>query len=124
MSKILLFIEDDQVLLRMYQTLLKNHGYDVHTALNGEDGLTKAIDEHPDLILLDIRMPKMDGMTMLKKLRQNSWGKTAKIIIFTNLDATDQILKGVVENQPAYYLIKSNTKPQEMLERIKEVLET
>ncbi len=123
MRNILLFVEDDIVLQRMYQTLMKNHGYVVISAMNGEEGLRKALSEHPDLILLDLRMPKMDGMTMLSKLRQDPWGATAKVIILTNLEPTDNILKGVVENNPTYYLIKSNTKPEVVLEKVKEILD-
>lgn len=121
-KKLLLFIEDDKILLDMYRKLLLNHGYDVGTAMDGEDGLKKALQEHPDLILLDIRMPKMDGMAMLKQLRQDEWGKSAKIIILTNLDPTDEILRGVDADHPTYYLIKSNTKPDDVLEHIKEVV--
>ena len=123
MAKKLLLIEDDKIILDMYQKLLLNHGYDVHTAMDGEDGLKKALVDHPDLILLDIRIPKMDGMTVLKHLRADTWGRDAKVIILTNLDATDHILQGVVEDHPTYYLIKSNTKPEEVLDRIKEVVE-
>lgn len=123
MGKVLLLIEDDTILLNMYQKLLLNHGYNVHTATDGEDGLKKALQDHPDLILLDIRMPKMDGMTMLRHLRTDKWGKAAKVIILTNMEATDQILKEVIEGQPTYYLIKSNTNPEQVLERIKEVVE-
>lgn len=106
----------------MYQKLLTNHGYEVHTALDGEDGLKKALVDHPDLILLDIRMPKMDGMTMLKLLRADNWGKDARVIILTNLDPVDGILQGVVEDRPTYYLVKANTKSEEVLERIKEAV--
>ena len=119
----LLLIEDDKIILDMYQKLLLNHGYDVRTAMDGEDGLKKALVDHPDLILLDIRMPKMDGMTVLKHLRADAWGKDAKVIILTNLDATDNILQGVVEDHPSYYMIKSNTKPEMVLEHIKEIVE-
>lgn len=122
MAKMLLLIEDDKILLDMYQRLLLNHGYDVHTAMDGEDGLKKALEDRPDLILLDIRMPKMDGMTVLKHLRADTWGKDAKVIILTNLDATDNILQGVVEDHPSYYMIKSNTKPEMVLEHIKEIV--
>lgn len=122
MAKILLLIEDDKILLNMYQKLLSNHGYDVHTAMDGEDGLKKTLELHPDLILLDIRMPKMDGMTMLKLLRQDEWGKDAKVIILTNLDPIDTILQGVVVDHPTYYLIKASTKSDQVLERIKEVI--
>lgn len=123
MAKILLLIEDDKILIDMYQKLLLNHGYDVRIAMDGVDGLKKALEYHPDIILLDIRMPKMDGMTMLKHLRNNAWGKDAKVIILTNLDATDQILQGIVEDYPSYYMVKSNTKPEMVLEHIKEVVE-
>jgi len=119
MAKILLLIEDDGILLSMYQKFLVNHGYDVHTAMDGDEGLQKALTDHPDLILLDIRMPKMDGMTMLKLLRQDAWGKDAKVIILTNLDPTDTILQGVVRDHPTYYLVKANTKMEDVLEKIK-----
>ena len=122
MKKILLIIEDDLVLARMYQTLLQNHGYDVKTAVDGETGLKEALDIHPDLILLDIRMPKMDGMKVMHHLREDKWGKTAPIIILTNLDLSDQRLTGVVKDQPSYYLIKSNNPPDQVLEKVNEIL--
>jgi len=122
MKKILLIIEDDLVLARMYQTLLQNHGYDVKTAADGETGLKEALEIHPDLILLDIRMPKMDGMTVMHHLREDTWGKTAPIIILTNLDLTDDRLTGVVKDQPSYYLIKSNNPPDQVLEKVNEIL--
>ena len=123
MGKALLIIDDDEVFVRMYQSLLENHGYKVSTAWNGEEGLTKALHEHPDLILLDIRMPKMDGMTMLKHLRTDSWGRDARVIILSNLDANDQILRGIIEQSPSYYLLKANNRPETVLEHIKEMLE-
>ena len=122
MKKIVLMMEDDLVLARMYQTLLQNHGYDVKTAVDGETGLKEALDIHPDLILLDIRMPKMDGMTVMHHLREDKWGKTAPIIILTNLDLTDDRLTGVVKDQPSYYLIKSNNPPDQVLEKVNEIL--
>ena len=122
MVKALLLVEDDTILLEMYRRFLVNHGYEVDTALDGEEGLKKALEGHPDLILLDVRMPKMDGMTMLKLLRQDSWGKDAKVIILTNLDPIDTILQGVVADHPTYYLVKANTKMEDVLEKIREVL--
>lgn len=122
MTKTLLLIEDDKIIQNMYQKLLVNHGYDVRTAMDGEEGLKESLEYHPDLILLDIRMPKMDGMTMLKLLRQDAWGKDAKVIILTNLDPSDIILQGVVRDQPTYYLIKANTNFENVLEKIRKVL--
>ncbi|OGE06377.1 hypothetical protein A3I53_00760 [Candidatus Curtissbacteria bacterium RIFCSPLOWO2_02_FULL_40_13b] len=123
MVKTILLIEDDGILIDMYRKLLLNHGYNVNTAIDGEDGLKKALEDHPNLILLDIRIPKMDGMTVLKHLRADTWGKNAKVIILTNLDATDHILQGVVDDHPSYYMVKSNTRPEIVLEHIKEVIE-
>ena len=124
MSQTILLVEDDKVLVSMYQTLLQNHGYAVKIGYNGEEGLKIALSDHPDLILLDVRMPKMDGITMLEHLRKDLWGEKAKVIILSNLDPTDQILGSIVENHPTYYLIKSNNPPELVLEQIKEVLET
>jgi len=123
MQNRILFIEDDQILHEMYKTYLSNHGYVVQSAYDGEAGLQKALEEHPDIILLDIRMPKMDGMTMLSKLRQDTWGKDAKVIILTNLDQSDEIFRGVVADQPRYYLIKSNIKPETVLEYMEMLLD-
>ena len=124
MSQTILLVEDDKVLVSMYQTLLQNHGYAVKIGYNGEEGLKIALSDHPDLILLDVRMPKMDGITMLEHLRKDLWGEKAKVIILSNLDPTDQILGSIIENHPTYYLIKSNNPPEQVLEQIKEVLET
>jgi DNA-binding response OmpR family regulator len=118
-----LIVEDDKVLVGMYKTLLENHGFTVLTAEDGETGLFKAVEQKPDLILLDIRMPKMDGLTMMENLRRNEWGSTVPIIIFTNLDTNEDILVKVVKNMPTYYLVKSNTKPEMVLEKVQEVLE-
>ena len=122
MTKTVLLVEDDRILSGMYQKLLSNNGYVVNIATDGKDGLNLALRDHPDLILLDIRMPKMDGMTLLKNLRADEWGKAAKVIILTNLTADEQILKGVVDDHPTYYLVKSDTKPEEVLEHVKEVV--
>ena len=123
MQNKVLFIEDDEMLQRMYKTILSNNGYYVQSAYDGEEGLQKALQEHPDIILLDIRMPKMDGMTMLSKLRRDVWGKNAKVIILTNLDQNEKILRDTVDSHPTYYLIKSNIKPETVIEYISMVLD-
>lgn len=123
MAKVLLLCEDDEILRDMYQTLFKNHGYEVLTAVDGEDGLKKSLEDHPDLILLDVRMPKMDGMTVLKHLRQDKWGASVPVIMLSNLDANDEILKGIAEDHATNYLIKSNIDREEILKRIKVILE-
>jgi CheY-like chemotaxis protein len=118
----ILIVEDDKVLRGMYKKLLENHGYSVSMAEDGEEGLFKAVSEKPDLILLDIRMPKMDGLTMMDNLRKSESGKTVPIIIFTNLDTNEEMLVQIVRGMPTYYLVKSNTKPEMVLEKVKEIL--
>src|SRR3990167_4462273 len=103
--KNVLIVEDDKVLRSMYKKLLENHGYSVSVAEDGEEGLLKAVSEKPDLILLDIRMPKMDGLTMMDNLRRNEFGKTVPIIIFTNLDTNEEMLVQIVKGMPTFYLV-------------------
>lgn len=121
MKKILL-VDDDPSLLAMYKNQFKIDGFDVSVARDGEEGLKVALNEQPDLILLDIAMPKMDGMTMMKKVRLDNWGKTVPIIMLTNLDTDDKILEGIVQDQPAYYLMKDKVTPEGVSEKVKEAL--
>ena len=93
MKKILI-IEDELAYVRVLRDSLEPT-YEVSDAQDGEEGLTMAIKEKPDLILLDIRMPKMDGMTVLREIRKDAYGKTAKVILLTNLEANDDIVAQV-----------------------------
>lgn len=121
MSKILL-IDDDQNIIDLYSDRLKIDHHEVIVARNGAEGVAKAEKEKPDLILMDIIMPKMTGMTAMKKIRQAPWGKKLPIIMLTNIDTDDEILKGVTEDQPAYYLLKDNVTPDGVAARVKEAL--
>ncbi|MBI5127382.1 response regulator [Candidatus Roizmanbacteria bacterium] len=123
MTKKILVVEDDAALRKVLQDRFLNEGLTVLEAENGEVGLTVALREMPQLILLDLLMPKMDGMTMLKKLRESgNYGKTVRVIVLTNLDANDKIIQNVIQTQPTYYLIKSNVKLEEIIEKVKEVM--
>ncbi len=121
MKKVLI-VEDDLTLSKMYKTKLENYDFEATQAFDGEEGLSIALETHPDLILLDREMPKLDGLAVLEKLREDSWGKSVPVILLTNLDADDEHLKDITENNPAYYLIKANTEPWEIVEKIEEVL--
>lgn len=117
-------VEDDASLGNVLHDKLGLEGFRVLEAKDGEEGLEIALSEHPDLILLDIIMPKMDGMTMMKKLREtNAWGKSVPIILLTNLSADDEkINKAITDNEPAYYLVKANYTISDLVEKIKERL--
>src|SRR3989344_2983901 len=106
--KQILIVEDDKSLLQVLYDKLTQEGYSILSAVNGAIGLEAAQKNHPDLILLDIVLPKMDGMAMMHKLREDEWGKKVPVIILTNYDATDKRLTEIVSDQPAYYLIKAD----------------
>jgi DNA-binding response OmpR family regulator len=116
-------VEDDKPLLSVLTERFNAEGFKVISAITGEEGLDLALKNKPDLILLDIVMPKMDGITMLKKLRQDPWGKKAKVILLTNLSADENITKAVTELEPTYYLIKTDWKMDDIVERVKKTLE-
>jgi DNA-binding response OmpR family regulator len=94
MKKILV-VEDEIELLKVIESQLKDKNFEVVTATDGVEGLDAALRERPDLILLDIVMPKMDGMAMLAKLRRDSWGKNAKVILLTNLGDTEKVAEAI-----------------------------
>lgn len=122
-SKRILVIEDEQLTRQALVDELVSSGFEALEAANGEEGLNSALREHPDLILLDIVMPKMDGITVMSKLREDAWGKDVPIIMLTVLDSDDAILEKIVENKPAYYLIKKNElHAEEIVNKVKEKL--
>jgi CheY-like chemotaxis protein len=67
-------------------------------------------------------MPKMDGIAMMERLRADQWGKTVPIIILTNLDTSSNMISTILKDQPAYYLLKANTKLEDLVEKVKDVL--
>ncbi len=117
-------VEDEKSLRDVLHDKFAHEGFGVLEARDGEEGLATALREHPDIILLDIVMPKMDGLTMMKKLREaNEWGKHVPIILLTNLSADDdKIMRAITDNTPAYYLVKSNYTIEDLVEKIRERL--
>lgn len=121
MKKILI-VEDELAYLKLLNSQLTQKGYKVIEAINGQKGLEKVKSENPDLILLDIRMPVMDGMAMLNLLRKEEKGKDTKVILLTNLEPDDKIITEVVKDQPSYYFLKSDIQFNDLLDKIKELL--
>jgi DNA-binding response OmpR family regulator len=121
-KKTLLIIEDEQPLSSVLSEKFRKEKYQVLLARDGKKGLALALDKHPDLILLDIVMPQMDGLTMLKKLRKDSWGATVPVLILSNLSDSDKIEESMA--QGVYdYLIKTDWKLEEVLEKVRQRLE-
>lgn len=121
MNKKILIIEDESLISSVLSKKLTGSGFDVLTASDGEDGLEKALTENPDLILLDIVMPKLDGISLAEKYNQKKTGLKAPIIILSNLDRADKIeeskKKGVHD-----YLVKTNWSLDDVVEKIKTTL--
>ncbi len=119
----ILVVEDEEVMLNILIDNLTQAGFGhLLKANNGQEALVIALKEQPDLILLDIIMPTMDGMTMLRKLREDPRGKNAKVILLTNLTADDAITKSVIVNEPSYYLVKANYSMDDVIEKVKKTL--
>jgi two-component system alkaline phosphatase synthesis response regulator PhoP len=85
----ILVVEDDEPIRNLYTIKLQQEGYDVTSAVNGRDGLKKAEETGPDLILLDLRMPIMSGDEMLAEMRSTDWGSGIRVVILTNISKNE-----------------------------------
>lgn len=121
MKKRVLIVEDETDIREAMADYLEQHDYNVSQAENGEVGLRVALEEKPDVILLDLMMPVMDGHAMLDKLRHDSWGRDAKVVIMSAMDDVTNIgsayQTGITE-----YIIKSNASLEELAKKVREVL--
>lgn len=120
-GKKILIVDDDLTLREMYEERLKFDGYQVVGASDGEDALEKVKKEVPDLILLDVMMPKLNGIDTMKKLREDNQTKHIPIIILTALIQEIDKLKTVMTDRDGY-LIKSEQMPKEVISKVKEIL--
>lgn len=119
-AKVLL-IEDEVLILRMYEKIFSFEGFNVITAVDGIEGLEKASDEKPNLILLDIMMPKMDGLRVLEQLKANSTTKGIPVVVLTNL-SSDVVIKDAFAKGAVGYLVKSEVVNEKIVEEIKQYL--
>ncbi len=117
----ILMIEDDVFLAEIFKKRLEKVGYQVVLADNGEKGLSLAKKDKPDLILLDMILPKMNGFEVLKKLKRNKKYENIPVVVLTNL-SSKQDIKKAFELGATEYLIKFHVTPKEIIEKIKELL--
>src|SRR5260221_3947211 len=117
--KTILIVEDDKILLEMYQDKFIKEGFEVITAENGKIGLEKAITQKPDIILLDLMMPVMDGKRMLSKLREFPQFKKLPVIVLTNAGEVDNIKETQRYDNACEFLIKSNVSIDEVVQKVK-----
>ncbi|MBT4849303.1 response regulator [Candidatus Parcubacteria bacterium] len=120
-KKVLLIVEDDLALAKALVGKFSKENFQLLEAKNGEEGLKLALDKKPDLILLDIVMPRMDGISMLKELRQDDWGKGVPVIILSNLaDAQDN--SEIIQEHIVDYLIKTDWSLEDIVKKVKDTL--
>jgi DNA-binding response OmpR family regulator len=119
--KKILYIEDDPDLQKTLGDLLKSEGYEVVLALDGEIGLKLAKTERPDLILLDLILPKVHGFEVLKTLKKEEETKDIPVVTLTNLEGTEDVVKAIELGATAY-LVKAQYTPKDVLEKIKKIL--
>lgn len=116
MKKILL-VEDDPLLIDIYSTKLKQSGFEVRVVDNGEKALAAVKEQKPDLVLLDIVLPHIDGWDILQNLRSAEESKGIQIVILSNLGQKEEIAKGL-RLGAAKYLIKAHYTPSEIVQEI------
>ncbi len=117
----LLLIEDDVTLVKMYERKFTSDGYEVVIAYDGLEGLEKATKEKPDLILLDIMLPKLDGLALFKKMRSLPETFNTPVILLTNFGQEDAVFEcfklGAVD-----YLVKADVTPQQVVAKVENFL--
>jgi len=114
-------IEDEPSIRMLYETKLGLSGFTVKSAANGVEGLALIRDFAPDLILLDILMPQMNGDEMLRQLREQDWGANVRVVVLTNIsrDEAPSILRFLRIDR---YVVKAHHTPSQIVEIVREVL--
>lgn len=117
----ILLIEDDPFLLKMYATKFELEGFKVITVDDGEKGIKAILNEKPNIVILDLMLPKINGFDVLKKIKENKEIKNIPVILLTNLSQRDEVKKGLALGA-ADYLIKAHFMPSEVVVKIKNIL--
>lgn len=121
-KKSILLVEDDFFVRDIYQRKLRETGFEVHTAGDGLEGMERLKEKTPDLVLLDIFMPYMDGRDMLREMKSNPEWKDVPVILLTNFSANEGVHDGF-DLGADEYLIKSHFTPSEVTKKINDMFE-
>lgn len=114
-------VEDDNAISQMYRIKFEADGYEVQTAENGKLGLELAEKMKPDIILLDLMMPEMNGDEMLVELRKQPWGKNIKVIILTNM-GEQEVPQNIKDLGVSAFILKADMTPRQVAELVKKRL--
>jgi CheY-like chemotaxis protein len=120
-QKKILIVDDEEDMREILSDKFLTCGFSVVLAKDGEEGLRMALESHPLVILLDIAMPKMDGLQMLEKLRHDEWGNNVPVVLLTNISDMQKIDEaqklGIQE-----YMLKAEWKMAQIVDRVKEII--
>ena len=121
----ILIIEDEEILAKTIKEKLLAEGFDVFVATDGLEGVKMALSVKPDLILLDLLLPKLDGLSVLRRIRNDSWGLYANVVVLSNLSNPSDITKGVNIglNDISQYMVKTDWSLDELIVEIKKRLD-
>ena len=114
-------VEDDLAIAQMYRIKFESEGFKVETAENGKLGLALCEDMKPDMVLLDLMMPEMNGDEVLEKIRKSSWGKDMKVVILTNM-GEEEAPKAIQKLNVSAFIVKAEMTPREVAELVKSKL--
>ena len=120
MTKIAI-IEDDPVISQMYRMKFEADGFETQLAMDGQQGVALVESFNPDIVLLDLQMPVMNGDEALAIIRKSTWGKTVPVIILTNvgIEESPKSLKNLGVHS---YIVKANLTPRQVVQQVKEAL--
>jgi DNA-binding response OmpR family regulator len=121
-AKNVLIVEDEAPMLKVLTEKFSKEGFTVFEARDGKEGLEVALDKKPDVVLLDILMPTMDGIEMLKRLREDPWGKMVPVFLLTNLNDLEKISESVRIGISGY-LVKTDWKLEDVVNKVKDKLQ-
>ncbi len=122
MNKIkILLVDDDPTFLTTYQKILTKNDMDVIAAADGEEAITSAFAQKPNVIILDIDMPKKDGFAVMKELRADSWGKNVPIIIMTGKEPDDARLEQINQFGATYYFVKGSKSTEDFIATVQDL---
>ncbi len=121
-SNTVLLTDDDPMIIRMYQRKLEHDGFKVNLAFNGEEALAAVKKEKPGIILLDIMMPKMNGIDTLKALKADAGTKDIPVIILTNLGDRPEDVEKAKQLGAAEYIVKANVSLPDLVDKIKNII--
>lgn len=117
-NKTVLIVEDEKSARQALKSKIKEYGYNILEAKDGQEGLNLAFDKHPDLIILDLIMPVKSGQQLLTELRRDEWGKNVAVIILTNSASTENVFDSLQHSAQDYF-VKTDITLSDLIDDIK-----